>query len=127
MSATRSENPLQLKRVHHIEFWVGNARQAAFFYRKGFGFSQTAYRGLETGERKLRSLERGYIPVLCGFQGVYVPTEGGPGGELTTLGRGGSDTTASAIGAALKAEAVEIFTDVDRVKTADAPRRSVCR
>jgi 4-hydroxyphenylpyruvate dioxygenase len=55
MSATKSENPLQLKRVHHIEFWVGNARQAAFFYRKGFGFSQTAYRGLETGERQLTS------------------------------------------------------------------------
>ena len=67
----------------------------------------------------IRSIERGYIPVLCGFQGVYVPGDGGPGGELTTLGRGGSDTTASAIGAALKAEAVEIFTDVDGVKTAD--------
>jgi 4-hydroxyphenylpyruvate dioxygenase len=34
---------------------VGNARQAAFFYRKGFGFSQAAYRGLETGERQLTS------------------------------------------------------------------------
>lgn len=67
----------------------------------------------------IKSIERGYIPVLCGFQGVYVPGDGGPGGELTTLGRGGSDTTASAIGAALKAEAVEIFTDVDGVKTAD--------
>jgi 4-hydroxyphenylpyruvate dioxygenase len=46
------ENPLKLKKIHHIEFWVGNARQAAFFYRKGFGFSQIAYRGLETGERR---------------------------------------------------------------------------
>ncbi|MDE3181131.1 MAG: VOC family protein, partial [Acidobacteriota bacterium] len=44
-------NPLKLKKVHHIELWVGNARQAAFFYRKGFGFSQSAYRGLETGNR----------------------------------------------------------------------------
>lgn len=67
----------------------------------------------------IKSIERGYIPVLCGFQGVYVPGDGGPGGELTTLGRGGSDTTASAIGAALNADAVEIFTDVDGVKTAD--------
>ncbi|HVT10989.1 MAG TPA: aspartate kinase [Fimbriimonadaceae bacterium] len=67
----------------------------------------------------IKSIERGFIPVLCGFQGVYVPGDGGPGGELTTLGRGGSDTTASAIGAALKADAVEIFTDVDGVKTAD--------
>ena len=55
MSKATSQNPLQLKRVHHIEFWVGNARQASFFYRKGFGFSQTAYRGLETGERQITS------------------------------------------------------------------------
>ncbi len=49
------ENPLKLKRIHHIEFWVGNARQAAYFYRQAFGFSQIAYRGLETGERQLTS------------------------------------------------------------------------
>lgn len=67
----------------------------------------------------LKSIEEGNIPVVCGFQGVYVPPDAGPGGELTTLGRGGSDTTASALGAALKADAVEIFTDVDGVKTAD--------
>lgn len=67
----------------------------------------------------IRSLETGYIPVVCGFQGVYVGEEPMPGAELTTLGRGGSDTTGSALGAALKAEAVEIFTDVDGVKTAD--------
>lgn len=67
----------------------------------------------------IRSIEQGYIPVVCGFQGVYVAGDGAPGGELTTLGRGGSDTTGAAIGAALKAEAVEIFTDVDGVKTAD--------
>jgi aspartate kinase len=66
-----------------------------------------------------RSIEEGNIPVVCGFQGVYVAGDGAPGGELTTLGRGGSDTTGAAIGAALKADAVEIFTDVDGVKTAD--------
>ena len=49
------ENPLGLKRVHHVEFWVGNAKQSAFFYRKGFGFSQVAYTGLETGNRDLAS------------------------------------------------------------------------
>src|SRR4029078_10063462 len=49
------ENPLKIKRIHHIEFWVGNARQASYFYRHGFGFSQRAYRGLETGERQLTS------------------------------------------------------------------------
>lgn len=65
------------------------------------------------------ALEQGIIPVICGFQGVYVPGDGLPGGELTTLGRGGSDTTASAIGASLNADAVEIYTDVEGVKTAD--------
>jgi len=49
------DNPLQLKRIHHVEFWVGNARQAAFYYRKGFGFSQVAYSGLETGQRQQTS------------------------------------------------------------------------
>lgn len=73
----------------------------------------------------LRCLADGRIPVVCGFQGVYIgePEEPGgerpPGAELTTLGRGGSDTTAAALGAALGAEAVEIFTDVDGVAAAD--------
>lgn len=49
------ENPLKLKRIHHVEFWVGNAKQAAFFYRNGFGFSQIAYKGLETGSRDASS------------------------------------------------------------------------
>lgn len=66
-----------------------------------------------------KTLEQGIVPVVCGFQGVYVAGDGSPGGELTTLGRGGSDTTAAALGAALGAEAVEIYTDVDGFKTAD--------
>lgn len=66
-----------------------------------------------------RSIERGNIPVVCGFQGVFVGGDNTPGAELTTLGRGGSDTTGAALGAALRADAVEIFTDVDGVKTAD--------
>jgi 4-hydroxyphenylpyruvate dioxygenase len=48
-------NPLRLKRIHHVEFWVGNAKQAAFYYRKAFGFSQLAYSGLETGNRQFAS------------------------------------------------------------------------
>src|SRR6187431_2275959 len=48
-------NPLRLKKIHHVEFWVGNAKQAAFFYRKAFGFSQLAYSGLETGNRDVAS------------------------------------------------------------------------
>jgi aspartate kinase len=53
------------------------------------------------------------VVVVAGFQGV---TEGG---AITTLGRGGSDTTASALGAALRAEKIEIYTHVDGVMTAD--------
>jgi 4-hydroxyphenylpyruvate dioxygenase len=49
------ENPLKIKRIHHVEFWVGNARQASFYYRNAFGFSQIAYRGQETGSRDLAS------------------------------------------------------------------------
>ena len=58
-------------------------------------------------------LAAGKIPVVCGFQGVNAE------GDLTTLGRGGSDTTASALGAALPAEMIEIYTDVDGIMTAD--------
>ena len=63
--------------------------------------------------RILQLLKMGKTPVVCGFQGVTVE------GELTTLGRGGSDTTAAALGAALNAEVVEIYTDVDGIMTAD--------
>ena len=46
-----AENPLKLRRIDHVEFYVGNARQAAYYYRQAFGFSQFAYAGLETGLR----------------------------------------------------------------------------
>ena len=64
-------------------------------------------------DRIWESLNYGKIPVITGFQGV---TENN---EVTTLGRGGSDTTAAALGVVLQAECVEIYTDVDGVKTAD--------
>ncbi|HUP45819.1 MAG TPA: 4-hydroxyphenylpyruvate dioxygenase [Thermoanaerobaculia bacterium] len=48
-------NPLKLKKIHHVEFWAGNAKQSAYFYRKAFGFSQLAYSGLETGNRDIAS------------------------------------------------------------------------
>ena len=59
-------------------------------------------------------LESGIIPVVCGFQGVTEDNH-----KFTTLGRGGSDTTAAALGAALHADFVEIYTDVDGIMTAD--------
>ncbi|SRR5581483_189240 len=49
------QNPLRLKRIHHVEFLAGNAKQSAYFYRKAFGFSQIAYSGLETGNRDTTS------------------------------------------------------------------------
>ena len=58
-------------------------------------------------------LSLGRIPVVTGFQGVC------PKGDITTLGRGGSDTTAVALAAALEAEACEIYSDVEGIYTAD--------
>jgi len=48
---SEEKNPLGLKKIHHVEFYVGNAKQAEFYYRKAFGFSRAAYSGLETGNR----------------------------------------------------------------------------
>lgn len=64
-------------------------------------------------KRILDCLAQGMVPVVAGFQGVSED------GELTTLGRGGSDTTASALGVALNAKFIDIFTDVEGVMTAD--------
>ena len=58
-------------------------------------------------------LSLGRIPVVTGFQGICTK------GDITSLGRGGSDTTAVALAAALEADACEIFTDVDGIYTAD--------
>ncbi len=44
-----SDGPLPLKAIHHVELLVGNAKQAAYYYRHAFGFSQLAYAGPETG------------------------------------------------------------------------------
>ena len=59
------------------------------------------------------AIDAGRIPVVAGFQGMSED------GRTTTLGRGGSDTSACALGVALSAEEVEIYTDVDGVMTAD--------
>lgn len=64
-------------------------------------------------ERIQKALDEDYIVIVAGFQGI---TESG---DITTLGRGGSDTTAVALAAALDAEACEIYTDVTGVYTAD--------
>jgi aspartate kinase len=67
---------------------------------------------IETGELG-RRLAAGQVAVIAGFQGI------GPDGRITTLGRGGSDTSAVALAAELKADRCDIFTDVDGIYTTD--------
>ncbi|MBU1174228.1 MAG: aspartate kinase [Alphaproteobacteria bacterium] len=59
-------------------------------------------------------MDKGMVCVITGFQGIYPPT-----GRITTLGRGGSDTSAVAVAAAVKADRCDIYTDVDGVYTTD--------
>ena len=69
---------------------------------------------LDIDDKKiLDTLADGYIPIITGFQGI---TETG---DVTTLGRGGSDTTAVAIAASVKAKQCDIYTDVDGIYTTD--------
>jgi aspartate kinase len=76
--------------------------------------SHTKARIVKIDEERLRAdLAEGTVAVIAGFQGVDAQ------GNLTTLGRGGSDTTAVAIAAALKADECQIYTDVDGVYTTD--------
>src|SRR5947208_2049492 len=67
-----------------------------------------------TPGRIQKAIEEGHIAIVAGFQGVSQDTK-----DITTLGRGASDTTAVALAAALRAEVSEIYSDVDRVFTAD--------
>lgn len=97
---------------------------------RGAGIPAAALTGPEAGVRtdgvygcaaiteidtaRVRGLvDDGVVPVVTGFQGT------GPDGSLCTLGRGGSDTSAAALGVALGAKSVDIYTDVDGIMTAD--------
>jgi len=80
--------------------------------RTDSAFTRARIHGVELGVLR-RALARGQIAVVAGFQGVD------PEDNITTLGRGGSDTTAVAVAAALRADVCEIYTDVDGVYTAD--------
>jgi aspartate kinase len=68
--------------------------------------------GIE-GESLIARIEAGQTPVIAGFQGI------GPDNRITTLGRGGSDTSAVALAAALHADRCDIYTDVDGIYTTD--------
>ncbi|HSQ16000.1 MAG TPA: aspartate kinase [Candidatus Binatia bacterium] len=65
------------------------------------------------GETITQAIKEGFVAVVAGFQGID------DSGSITTLGRGGSDTSAVAVAAALKADVCEIYTDVDGVYTTD--------
>ncbi|MGP9693346.1 aspartate kinase [Brachybacterium sp. AOP25-B2-12] len=97
----------------------------------GHGISARAYTGSQAGVltdtthgkamivdvtpgRVREAIDAGHVAIVAGFQGVSRTTK-----EITTLGRGGSDTTAVALAAALGADVCEIYTDVDGVFTAD--------
>ena len=84
--------------------------QAGILTDRNYGSSEIRF---IAPDRIRAELSRGRIPVVTGFQGVCAA------GDITSLGRGGSDTTAVALAAALEAELCEIYTDVDGVYTAD--------
>ena len=87
-----------------------NAFQVRMLTNSNYG--DATIKKIET-ERIEKELEKGKIVIVTGFQGIDEE------GNYTTLGRGGSDTTAVALASALKADTCEIYTDVDGVYTAD--------
>lgn len=93
-----------------IETLVLNGRQAGIVTDDNFGDANVLF--VDTTRIQL-ALQAKKVVIVTGFQGATQL------GDVTTLGRGGSDTTAVVLGAALAAESVEIFTDVDGVMTAD--------
>lgn len=96
------------KRGHNC--MVFNGGQAGIITDENFGDAEILR--IEPS-RILDCIEKGIIPIVAGFQGIS------ESGNITTLGRGGSDVTASIIAEAANAEIIEIYTDVDGVMTAD--------
>ncbi|MFA1821233.1 aspartate kinase [Virgibacillus oceani] len=95
---------------HHIDSIALTGAQAGFITTDDF----TRAKIKEVKPRRiLQELEDHDVVVVAGFQGQAET------GDITTIGRGGSDTTAAALGAALEAEQIEIFTDVNGIMTAD--------
>ncbi len=100
-------NTIKLKKYDSIALTGG---QAGIITDENFGDASI----LNVDPRfVIENIEKGIIPVIAGFQGKSEK------GETTTLGRGGSDVTAAIIAEALNAEAVEIYTDVEGLMTAD--------
>jgi aspartate kinase len=99
------------------ELRVAGIEAAAFSGAEAGVFTDGVAGGAAISEihpaRLFAAIAAGVVPVVAGFQGLAED------GTLTTLGRGGSDTSACALGVALAAEEVDIYTDVDGVMTAD--------
>jgi hypothetical protein len=104
-------------------WWRWRSPTSAFSARSFTGSQAGVITDAEHGKAKIidvtpgritQALADGHIAIVAGFQGVSQDTK-----DITTLGRGGSDTTAVALAAALKADVCEIYTDVDGVFTAD--------
>ncbi len=93
-----------------ISSTVLNGAQAGMITNEQFGNAQIV--SIQP-KRIIDQLNQGQVVIVAGFQGKTLHD------DFTTLGRGGSDTSATALGAALKAELVEIFTDVNGILTAD--------
>jgi len=130
LAATVNENPpaREMDRLLSIGEQISMTLLAMAIEAKGYKAMSFTGRqaGIETdgmhakakiikvhNERIMDALNRGYIPVVAGFQGID------PNGDMTTLGRGGSDTTAVAIAWGIGADVCEIYSDVDGVYTSD--------
>jgi aspartate kinase len=99
-----------LLNAEHIEATVLNGEQAGIVTNNQFGKAQILS---INPQRIIALLSQQKVVIVTGFQGATIDH------DFTTLGRGGSDTSATALGVALKAEMVDIFTDVNGVLTAD--------
>ena len=97
-------------RAHGTETCVLTGGQAGIITNEDFSRAQIV---TVNPKRILQELEQDRVVIVTGFQGRTQD------GDITTLGRGGSDTTATALGVALDAEVVDIFTDVEGIMTAD--------
>ncbi|MGN1400392.1 MAG: aspartate kinase [Bacillus sp. (in: firmicutes)] len=132
LSLVNSHDSLISKREQDLLLSVGETISSVVFSDMLLrsGIKATAFTGAQAGfrtnsdhtnakildmkcDRLLNELEENDVVVVAGFQGVN------RNGDITTIGRGGSDTSAAALGAAVQAEWIDIFTDVEGIMTAD--------
>ena len=106
---------VQTLRQKNIEAVALNGMQAGILTDENF--NQANIKRVFT-DNIFQAISNGLVPVVTGFQGIS------ESGEITTLGRGGSDTTASILAAALKADHIEIYSDVEGLLTADPKKIS---